>query len=54
MTIHTKHIIRVWDHFMTPDEEAKVFGIINEVIDERPLELVKDVVGDEIKDKSSS
>ncbi|EOA19452.1 hypothetical protein CARUB_v10001842mg [Capsella rubella] len=41
------------DHFMTP-EEAKAFGIIDEVIDERPLELVKDAVGNESKDKSSS
>ncbi|CAN6866200.1 unnamed protein product [Brassica oleracea var. botrytis] len=39
------------DHFMSP-EEAKAFGIIDEVIDERPLELVKDAVGGESKDKS--
>lgn len=31
------------DNFMTP-QEAKAFGIIDEVIDERPLELVKDAV----------
>ncbi|KAH0934819.1 hypothetical protein HID58_011936 [Brassica napus] len=42
------------DNFMTP-QEAKAFGIIDEVIDERPLELVKDaVVGGESKDKSLS
>ncbi|CAH1434379.1 unnamed protein product [Lactuca virosa] len=32
------------DCFMTP-EEAKEFGIIDEVMDERPLTLVTDVVG---------
>lgn len=41
------------DHFMTP-AEAKAFGIIDEVIDERPIELVKDAIGNESKDKSSS
>lgn len=32
------------DYFMTP-QEAKEFGIIDEVIDERPLTLVTDAVG---------
>ncbi|XP_010522176.1 PREDICTED: ATP-dependent Clp protease proteolytic subunit 2, mitochondrial [Tarenaya hassleriana] len=41
------------DYFMTP-EEAKAFGIIDEVIDKRPMELVRDAVGTESKDKSSS
>ncbi|KAK6122459.1 hypothetical protein DH2020_043796 [Rehmannia glutinosa] len=41
------------DYFMTP-QEAKEFGIIDEVIDERPLTLVADAVADEGKDKGSS
>ena len=77
MTIHTKHIVRVWDslnglyakhtgqpidviqknmdrdYFMTA-EEAKGFGIIDEVIDQRPTALVTDAVGAEGKDKTSS
>lgn len=41
------------DHFMTP-QEAKEFGIIDEVIDQRPEELVSDsVTGPETKDKDS-
>ncbi|KGN58509.1 ATP-dependent Clp protease proteolytic subunit 2, mitochondrial [Cucumis sativus] len=39
------------DYFMTP-EEAKEFGIIDEVIDQRPIALVTDAVGNEGKDKS--
>lgn len=38
------------DYFMTP-QEAKEFGIIDEVIDERPLTLVTDAVGSEGKGK---
>ncbi|CAH8281571.1 unnamed protein product [Eruca vesicaria subsp. sativa] len=38
------------DHFMT-SEEAKAFGIIDEVIDERTLELVKDDVAMKAKIK---
>lgn len=41
------------DYFMTP-QEAKEFGIIDEVVDERPLSLVTDAVGTEGKDKTSS
>ncbi|KAK6931878.1 Clp protease proteolytic subunit /Translocation-enhancing protein TepA [Dillenia turbinata] len=41
------------DYFMAP-QEAKEFGIIDEVIDQRPLELVTDAVGDEAKDKGST
>ena len=41
------------DYFMTP-EEAKEFGIIDEVIDQRPIALVTDAVGNEGKDKGSS
>lgn len=41
------------DYFMTP-EEAKEFGLIDEVIDQRPLALVTDAVGNEGKDKGSS
>ncbi|KAL9393722.1 hypothetical protein Peur_013007 [Populus x canadensis] len=41
------------DYFMTP-EEAKEFRIIDEVIDQRPMTLVTDVVGDESKQKGSS
>jgi ATP-dependent Clp protease protease subunit len=41
------------DYFMTP-EEAKEFGIIDEVIDQRPMTLVTDAVGDESKQKGSS
>ncbi|XP_021669557.1 ATP-dependent Clp protease proteolytic subunit 2, mitochondrial [Hevea brasiliensis] len=40
------------DYFMTP-EEAKDFGIIDEVIDQRPMALVTDAVGDEGKQKDS-
>ncbi|CAN1325505.1 ATP-dependent Clp protease proteolytic subunit 2, mitochondrial [Linum perenne] len=63
MTIHTQHIIRVWDqlnalyakhtgqpidiisknmdrdNFMTPDE-AKEFGLIDEVVERKPLDLI--------------
>ncbi|GKB68920.1 ATP-dependent Clp protease proteolytic subunit 2, mitochondrial, partial [Tanacetum coccineum] len=38
------------DHFMTP-EEAKEFGIIDEVMDERPMTLVTDAVGSDGKGK---
>ncbi|KAE9455548.1 hypothetical protein C3L33_12549, partial [Rhododendron williamsianum] len=38
------------DYFMTP-EEAKEFGIIDEVINQRPMALVADAVGGEGKDK---
>ncbi|KAK1390253.1 ATP-dependent Clp protease proteolytic subunit [Heracleum sosnowskyi] len=41
------------DYFMTP-QEAKEFGIIDEVVDERPLSLVTDSVGTEGKDKTST
>lgn len=41
------------DYFMTP-EEAKEFGIIDEVIDQRPMALVTDAVDSEKKDKGSS
>ncbi|KAJ4822809.1 ATP-dependent Clp protease proteolytic subunit 2, mitochondrial [Turnera subulata] len=41
------------DYFMTP-EEAKEFGIIDEVIDKRPMALVTDAVGNENKEKGSS
>ncbi|KAG6773685.1 hypothetical protein POTOM_021000 [Populus tomentosa] len=41
------------DYFMTP-EEAKEFGIIDEVIDQRPMTLVTDAVGNESKQKGSS
>ncbi|KAL9296278.1 hypothetical protein ACSQ67_022174 [Phaseolus vulgaris] len=40
------------DNFMTP-QEAKEFGIIDEVIDQRPIALVSDAVGNEEKDKGS-
>ncbi|MCD7456421.1 hypothetical protein HAX54_031724 [Datura stramonium] len=40
------------DYFMTP-EEAKAFGIIDEVIDERPLALVTDAIANETKQKGS-
>lgn len=40
------------DYFMTP-EEAKEFGIIDEVIDQRPMALVTDAVGDDGKNKGS-
>lgn len=40
------------DYFMTP-EEAKEFGIIDEVIDQRPMTLVADAVGSVNKDKDS-
>ncbi|OWM90674.1 ATP-dependent Clp protease proteolytic subunit 2, mitochondrial [Punica granatum] len=46
-----KHMDR--DYFMTP-EEAKEFGIIDEVIDQRPISLVTDAIGGETKDKASS
>lgn len=39
------------DCFMTP-QEAKEFGLIDEVIDERPMALVTDAVANESKDKS--
>lgn len=38
------------DYFMTP-EEAKEFGIIDEVMDHRPIALVSDAVGSDDKDK---
>lgn len=41
------------DNFMTP-EEAKEFGLIDEVIDQRPMALVTDAVGNENKDKPST
>ncbi|KAL6554954.1 ATP-dependent Clp protease proteolytic subunit 2, mitochondrial [Orobanche gracilis] len=41
------------DYFMTP-QDAKEFGIINEVFNERPITLVADAVADEAKDKGSS
>lgn len=41
------------DYFMTP-EEAKEFGLIDEVIDQRPMTLVSDAVGNEGKDKGSN
>ncbi|KAG6767173.1 hypothetical protein POTOM_028355 [Populus tomentosa] len=41
------------DYFMTP-EEAKEFGIIDDVIDQRPMTLVTDAVDDEGKQKDSS
>lgn len=41
------------DYFMTP-EEAKEFGIIDEVVDERPMALVTDAVRTEGKDKTST
>ncbi|CAI0416311.1 unnamed protein product [Linum tenue] len=41
------------DHFMTP-EEAKEFGIIDEVIDHRPMNLVADAVAEEGKQKGST
>ncbi|KAM7271468.1 hypothetical protein ACFE04_030682 [Oxalis oulophora] len=41
------------DYFMTP-EEAKEFGIIDEVMDQRPMALVSDAVGGEGKDNKGS
>ncbi|KAM7271696.1 hypothetical protein ACFE04_030910 [Oxalis oulophora] len=41
------------DYFMTP-EEAKEFGIIDEIMDQRPMALVSDVVGGEGKDNKGS
>ncbi|BAT91107.1 hypothetical protein LR48_Vigan08g189000 [Vigna angularis] len=41
------------DNFMSP-QEAKEFGIIDEVIDQRPITLVSDAVGNEGKDKGSN
>ncbi|CAA3009389.1 ATP-dependent Clp protease proteolytic subunit 2, mitochondrial-like [Olea europaea subsp. europaea] len=41
------------DYFMTP-EESKDFGIIDEVIDQRPVSLVTDAVADDGKDKGSN
>lgn len=41
------------DNFMTP-QEAKEFGLIDEVIDQRPLSLVSDAVDNEGKDKGSN
>ena len=38
------------DYFMTP-QEAKEFGIIDEVIDQRPVGLVSDAIDIESKDK---
>ncbi|KAK4754519.1 hypothetical protein SAY87_002623 [Trapa incisa] len=46
-----KHMDR--DYFMTP-EEAKEFGLIDDVIDQRPISLVTDAVLEETKDKDSS
>ncbi|KAJ8759926.1 hypothetical protein K2173_010072 [Erythroxylum novogranatense] len=40
------------DYFMTPTE-AKEFGIIDDVIDQRPTSLVTDAVGNEGKGKGS-
>jgi len=40
------------DYFMTA-EEAKEFGIIDEVIDRRPMSLVSDAIGAEVTDKGS-
>ena len=37
--------------FMSP-QEAKEFGLIDEVIDQRPMALVTDVVSNESKHKS--
>ncbi|XVF66992.1 hypothetical protein PTKIN_Ptkin10aG0084400 [Pterospermum kingtungense] len=41
------------DYFMTP-EEAKEFGLIDVVIDQRPLALVTDAVANETKDNKDS
>ncbi|KAL6566282.1 hypothetical protein OROGR_001897 [Orobanche gracilis] len=41
------------DYFMTP-QDAKEFGIIDEVFNERPITLVADAVADEAKDKGSN
>lgn len=41
------------DYFMTP-EEAKVFWTINEVTDERPMDLVTNDIANETKYKDSS
>ncbi|XWS39582.1 hypothetical protein CRYUN_Cryun18bG0067700 [Craigia yunnanensis] len=41
------------DYFMTP-EEAKGFGLIDEVIDQRPMALVTDAVANETKDNKNS
>uniref|UniRef100_A0A2P2Q3Q1 ATP-dependent Clp protease proteolytic subunit n=1 Tax=Rhizophora mucronata TaxID=61149 RepID=A0A2P2Q3Q1_RHIMU len=41
------------DYFMTPTE-AKEFGLIDEVINERPITLVTDAVADERKEKGLS
>ena len=40
------------DYFMTP-EEAKDFGIIDEVIDRRPMALVTDAAASDVTDKRS-
>ena len=41
------------DNFLTP-EEAKEFGLIDEVIDQRPLALVTDAVANETKDSKDN
>ncbi|KAL7110910.1 hypothetical protein ACP275_05G055300 [Erythranthe tilingii] len=41
------------NYYMTP-REANEFGIIDEIMDERPLTLVTDAVADEAEDKGSS
>ena len=41
------------DNFLTP-EEAKEFGLIDEVIDQRPMALVTDAVSNETKDDKNS
>lgn len=41
------------DYFMTA-QEAKEFGIIDEVMDQRPVTLVSDAVDGEAKDKASN
>ncbi|KAL9672515.1 hypothetical protein QQ045_028766 [Rhodiola kirilowii] len=41
------------DYFMTP-AEAKEFGIIDEIMDQRPIELVTDAIVEESKDKPSN
>ncbi|XVE49742.1 hypothetical protein DITRI_Ditri01bG0105600 [Diplodiscus trichospermus] len=41
------------DYFMTP-EEAKEFGLIDEVIDQRPMALVTDAIANENKDSKDN
>lgn len=41
------------DYFMTPGE-AKEFGIIDEVMDQRPMALVSDAVNQDAKEKGSN